>query len=533
LNLFIGEGSVFLGINMISWMLVLAGVGSIFVAVLLLIYARKKLAQANTFLEKSRVKWKDVKREIENEKRESLLKIKDDIYKKRHEFELEIKRERLDLDRLQSKLNVKYENLDKKEQNLDDLKRELQQKERNLLRTEDQVRSDEGKLKRLYSELVTKLERLSNMTQAEAKQALLDTLEAEVKLASQKWIQKIEEEARETAKGKAREIIISSMQRHAADLVAPHSSGVVHLPSDEMKGRIIGKEGRNVKALEMATGMEFVIGDTPEVITISGFNPIRREVARRALERLIADGRINPTRIEEMVAQCEKELDEIIEEYGKEAVLEFNLQGIHPELVTMLGKLHFRTSFSQNVLVHSKEVASFARMIAEELGLDGEIALRAGLLHDIGKAVSAEVDGPHAKIGANIAKTCGESQVVVNAIASHHEEGSFKSIYDPIIIIADTISASRPGARRETLSAYIKRLENLETIANSFDGVKKAYALQAGREVRVIVEEDNLSDEMAKNLAHSIAKKIEEEMSFPGQIKVNVIREKRVVEYAR
>jgi len=513
----------------------LAGLGitGFLIAVVMLFYAKKRIDKANKFLSESRVKWKDIKREIENEKREAFLKVKDDIYKKRQEFELEIKRERIELDRLQSKLNLKYENLDKKEENIDEIKRELQQKERMLLRTEDKIRSDENKLKKMYSDLVSKLERLSNMTQNEAKQTLLNTLESEVKLASQKWIHKIEEDAKETAKNKAREIIVSSMQRHVADLVSPHSSGIVHLPSDEMKGRIIGKEGRNVKALEMATGMEFVIGDTPEVITISGFNPIRREVARRALERLIADGRINPTRIEEMVEQCEAELGEIIEDYGRQAVLEFNLQGVHPELITLLGKLHFRTSFSQNVLVHSKEVAQFCRMIAQELGVDGEIALRAGLLHDIGKAVSAEIEGPHAKIGADIAKRCGEDPIVVNAIASHHEDGAFKSIYDPIVVIADTISASRPGARRETLASYLKRLENLENIANSFDGVKKAYALQAGREVRVIVEEDSLNDEKAKTLAGEIAKKIEEEMSFPGQIKVNVIREKRVVEYAR
>ena len=420
-----------------------------------------------------------------------------------------------------------------KEENLDELKRELQQKERSLLRSEDKIRTDENKLKAMYKDLISKLERLSNMTQSEAKQALLGTLESEVKLASQKWIQKVEDDSREIAKDKSREIIVASMQRHVADLVAPHSSGIVHLPSDEMKGRIIGKEGRNVKALEMATGMEFVIGDTPEVITISGFNPIRREIARRALERLIADGRINPTRIEETVEQCEKELDDIIEDYGREAVLEFNLQGVHPEIVTLLGKLHFRTSFSQNVLLHSKEVAQFCRMIAEELGLNSEIALRAGLFHDIGKAVSAEVEGPHAKIGADIAKRCGESDLVVNAIGAHHEDSEFKSIYAPIVVIADTISASRPGARRETLSAYLKRLENLENIANSFDGVKKAYALQAGREVRIIVQEDKLDDQNARNLAQKIAKKIEEEMNFPGQIKVNVIREKRVVEYAR
>jgi len=518
---------------MVSVVLAGVGIGGILIATLLLLYAKKRIDQANQFLSESRIKWKDVKRDIENEKREAFLKVKDDIYKKRQEFEIDTKRERMELDRLQSKLNVKYESLDKKEENLDELKRELQQKERNLLRSEDKNRSDENKLKKMYGDLVSKLERLSNMTQSEAKQALLNTLESEVKLASQKWIQKVEEDSRETAKVKSREILVSSMQRHVADLVAPHASGIVHLPSDEMKGRIIGKEGRNVKALEMATGMEFVIGDTPEVITISGFNPIRREIARRALERLIADGRINPTRIEEMVGQCEKELDDIIEDYGREAILEFNLQGVHPEIVTLLGKLHFRTSFSQNVLLHSKEVAQFCRMIAEELGVNSEVALRAGLFHDIGKAVSAEIEGPHAKIGADIAKRCGESELVVNAIGSHHEDGEFRSIYDPIVVIADTISASRPGARRETLAAYLKRLENLENIANSFEGVKKAYALQAGREVRVIVEEDRLDDQSAKTLAQKIAKKIEEEMSFPGQIKVNVIREKRVVEYAR
>jgi ribonuclease Y len=323
------------------------------------------------------------------------------------------------------------------------------------------------------------------------------------------------------------------MQRYMADQITPHSSSIVQLPSDEMKGRIIGKEGRNIKALEMATGMEFVIGETPEIISISGFNPIRREVAKRTLDRLIADGRINPTRIEETVEQVEKEIEEIIEEYGKEVALEFNMQGLHPEIITLLGKLHFRTSFSQNVLQHCKEVGVFARMIAEELGLDSQIALRAGLLHDIGKAVTAEVEGPHAMIGADIAKRCGEDPRVVNAVAAHHQEVPYTSIYGPIVVIADTISASRPGARRETLTAYIKRLEKLEEIAALFDGVKKAYALQAGREIRVIVEEDMLDDDQAGILARNLAQKIEEEMNFPGQIKVSVIREKRAIEYAR
>jgi ribonuclease Y len=444
-----------------------------------------------------------------------------------------MKRDRLELDRLQNKINAKYEALEKREQQLDEARNEITQKERAISRLEDQLRANELKLKNLYNELIAKLERTAGMSRDDAKQALFDTLDAEVKLSNQKWIAKVEEEARQVAKDKANRIVVSAMQRYTSDLVAAHSSGVVHLPNEEMKGRIIGKEGRNIKALEMATGMEFVIGETPEIITISGFNPVRREVARRSLEKLITDGRINPTRIEETVAQCEKEIDEMIQEYGRQAILEFNLQGVHPEIVTLLGKLHFRTSYSQNVLMHCKEVGVFARMIAQELGLDGALALRAGLLHDIGKAVTAEVEGPHAMIGGEIAKRCGEDPLVVNAIAAHHEEVMFSSIYAPIVVIADTISASRPGARRETLTAYIKRLEKLEEIANTYEGVKKAYALQAGREIRIIVEEDRLDDDAALLMAQSIARRIEQEMSFPGQIKVNVIREKRAIEYAK
>ncbi len=499
----------------------------------LLVYTRKKIAQANVVLEESNERLKNVKREIDAERREAALKIKDEIYKKRNEFELDMKRERLELERLQGKLNAKYEAIEQKEQNIDELRWELQQKERNLSRTEDTLRVNTAKLKTVYDELIVKLERTSNLTQDEARTMLFDTLQSEVRLSNQKWIQKIEEETKQVAKEKATSIIVTAMQRYTADQVAPHSSSVVHLPNDEMKGRIIGKDGRNIKALETATGMEFVIGDTPEIITISGFNPIRREIARRSLERLISDGRINPTRIEETVENIEKELEEVIQEYGKEVVLEFNIQGLHPEIVTLLGKLQFRTSFSQNVLMHSKEVGIFCRMIAEELGLDGTIAFRSGLLHDIGKAVTAEVEGPHATIGGDIAKRCGEDPIVVNAIAAHHEEVPFTSIYAPIVVIADTISASRPGARRETLSAYIKRLEKLEEIALSFYGVKKAYALQAGREVRIIVQENMLDDEKSAMLAIDIARKVEKEMSFPGQIRVNVIREKRTIEYAK
>lgn len=499
---------------------------------LFLWYIRQKIRAEYGKLQESQSKLKDSKRDIEAERQDAFLRLKDELYHKRKKFELDLKRDRLDLDRLQSKLNVKYENIEKKELQLDDLRRELQQKERTLSRAEDIVRASEIKVKALYNELIVKLEQIGAMSREDAKRALLDALEAETRLANQKWIQKIEEETRQTAKEKALDIVVNSMQRYTAEQIAQHSTGMVHLPNEDMKGRIIGKEGRNIKSLEQATGMEFIIGDSPD-ITISGFNPIRREVARRTLEKLIADGRINPTRIEEIAIQCEKEIDDIIAERGKEVVLEFNLQGVHPEIVTLLGKLYFRTSFSQNVLQHCKEVGLFARMIAQELGLDGSIALRAGLLHDIGKSVTAEVDGPHAQLGGDIAKRCGEDPRVVNAIAAHHEEIPFISFYAPIVLIADTISASRPGARRETLSAYLKRLEKLEEIANGFEGVKKAFALQAGREIRILVDEDFLDDEASLALARNIARRVEKEMNFPGQIKVNVIREKRAIEYAR
>lgn len=518
---------------MTELMLLATGISILVVGIIILFYAQKKMFDAQAFLNQSKEKWNAVQKNIEHEKRDSLLKVKDELYKKRKEFELELKRDRMDLEQKRDRLNQKYESLGHKEQRLDDLRHELQQKERELLKMNDSLRANESKLKKLYDDLIFKLEQLTGMSKEEAKKTLLNTLEAEVVHGAEKWIQKVEQEAQDLAKQKAAEITVTAMQRYTADEVSAVTSGSVQLPSDDMKGRIIGKEGRNIKALEMATGMEFIIDDSSEMIIISGFNPIRREIAKRSLERLVQDGRINPTRIEETVAKCEAEIDDLIQEYGKNTVLEFGLQGVHPEIVTLLGKLYFRTSFSQNVLQHCKEVGLFARMIAEELGLDGAKAFRAGLLHDIGKAVTAEVEGPHAIIGGEIAKRCGESEDIVNAIAAHHEEVVFTSIYAPIVVIADTISASRPGARRETFSAYIKKLEKLEDIAYSFDGVKKAYALQAGREIRIIIQEDTVSDEEAIALAREVAKTIEKEMNFPGQIKVNVIREKRAIEYAR
>ncbi len=520
-----------IGIGMIEIIVYgLAGLMAGATAVFVLLQQRLRTNQAQLGLLQE--KTKKIEQEIEVERRESALKLKNEILRKRKEFDTELKNERLTLDRLHNKLNEKRERIEEREGQLDTIKRELEQKERDLLRKEDTLRSEEQKLKKLHEELLARLEHISGMSREDAKRTILEMLESDVRHAHQKWIQKVEDEARQTAKEHAIDIVATAMQRYTADQVTPHSSGVVHLPNDEMKGRIIGKEGRNIKSLEMATGMEFIIGESQD-ITISGFNPIRREVARRTLEKLIADGRINPSRIEETVLSCEKDLDELIQEYGKQTILEYNLQSVNPEIVTLLGKLNFRTSFSQNVLTHSKEVGMFARMIAEELGMDGSVALRAGLLHDIGKAVSAEVEGPHAQIGGDIAKRCGEDILVVNGIAAHHEEVPFISVNSILVCIADTISASRPGARRETLITYIKRLERLEEIANMFEGVKKAYALQAGREVRIIVDEDRLNDDKARQLAFDIARKVEGEMSFPGQIKVNVIREKRSIEYAR
>ncbi|KKR97073.1 MAG: Ribonuclease Y [candidate division TM6 bacterium GW2011_GWE2_41_16] len=502
--------------------------------VILILRAQKKSLLCSQKEKEVKALGEQFRRDFENERREAQLKLKDELYRKKMEFDSEIRRERGVLEKTQLKLDSRLDQLGQKEQQLENKQLELQSKERTLIQKEDFTRQKEEDLKHGQEQLTYKLESIAKLSRDEARTLLCDTLREEVTRSQDRWMQKVEEDARTNAKEKVSQLLINIMQRQAADVVSSHSSNVVHLPNDDMKGRIIGKEGRNIKALEMATGMEFVIGDTPEIITISGFNPVRREIARRSLEKLIVDGRINPTRIEETVAQCEREVDDMIEEYGKNAVLQLNLQGVKQELVTALGKLHFRTSFSQNVLAHSIEVGLFARMLAEELGIPNpQLALRAGLFHDIGKAVSGEQEGPHALVGADIAKHCGENPLVVSAIAAHHEEVPFTSIYGPIVLIADIISAARPGARRETLSTYIKRLEKLEELAYSFKGIKKAYAVQAGREIRVIVEEDLLADTDALMLARELAKKIEAEVAFPGQIKVNIIREKRAIEYAR
>jgi len=513
--------------------MIIIGSIAMVLALLLLFYGQKKINEASILKIKIIEKLKQQEKRLEDEKRSLHVKVKQEMHQKRKEFDLDMKKERIEVERVKEQISQKQSSIARKEQSLDDIKFNLQEKERELSRQKDTLRVNENKIKNLYNDLIVKLEQIGSMSKDEAKRQLKATLESEVKHTSEKWVQKVESEAREVAKRKSIDIITTAMQRYTADEVNTTTSGTVQLPHEDMKGRIIGKEGRNIKALEMATGMEFIIGETPEIITISGFNPIRREIAKRSLEKLISDGRINPTRIEETVAKVESEIEDLIEEYGRNTILEFNMQGVHPEIVKLLGKLYFRTSYSQNVLQHAKEVGIFCRMIAEELGLDGEKALRAGLLHDIGKAVSAEIEGPHAVIGAELAKKYGESPDIVNAIEAHHGDAPYESVYAVIVVIADTISAARPGARRETLATYIKKLQKLEEIANSFDGVKKAYALQAGREIRIIIKEDLVAEEDMPALARDVAKKIEEEMNYPGEIKVNIIREKRSVEYAR
>lgn len=518
---------------MILITVIICGCASV-LALFLLIFSYRTKQKTETLLEQASSRVELSKKGIADERRDALIKLKDEMNRRRVEFKNELKREQVDLERLREKIEQRSKNFDQRDADLHIFKGELQHKERELQRLAEQANMLETRLKEQQSSLLEKLQKIATMSQEQARQELFLLLQQDVKHTHEKWLQKVEEEAKTVARERAASIITDVMQRYTAENVASSTCGVVQLPNDDMKGRIIGKEGRNIKALEMATGMEFVIGDTPEVITISGFNPVRREVARRSLEKLVADGRINPTRIEEIVEQTEQEIEEIIQEKGKEAIMRANIHGIAPEIVSLLGRLHFRTSYSQNVLAHSVEVAFMARMLAEELGLPRpDLAARAGLLHDMGKAADAEHEGPHALVGAEIAKRCGEDPIVVNAIAAHHEEVPFKTLYDPLIVIADTISASRPGARRETLTAYIKRLEKLETIAMNFVGVKKAYALQAGREIRIIVQEDMLDDDKSMQLARDVATMVETEMNFPGQIKINVIREKRSIEYAK
>lgn len=475
----------------------------------------------------------DAKRESETIKKEAMLQAKDYLYQARADFEKESKDKRLELQGIEKRLVHKEENLDKKQDLVDKRENESVKREKSLAQAELQVQEKEKKYTDLIEDQRKKLESISGISSEEAKQLLIADMESEARQDAAKIIKKIEDETREVADGKAKEIIATAIQRYAGEYVAERTTSVVHLPSDEMKGRIIGREGRNIRALEAATGVDFIIDDTPEAIIISGHNPVRREVARQSIGRLVADGRIHPARIEEVVAKVSQEIENSIKEAGEQATFDTGLHGIHPELVKLIGRLKYRTSYAQNVYAHSMEVAFICGVMAAELGINQKQAKRAGLLHDIGKAVDHEVEGSHAVIGAELAKKYGEHPRVVHAIMAHHEEEKPSTVLAFIVAAADALSAARPGARREMVETYIKRLEDLERISTSFKGVNKSYAIQAGREIRVLVEPTEINDEASLLLARDIARKIESEMTYPGQIKVTVVRETRAVEVAK
>ncbi len=462
----------------------------------------------------------------EAKKREGLLEVKEESIRTKNELDREIKERRAEVTRYERRVQQKEENIDKKTD-------AIEKKEAYLAKREEEMRKQKEEISRLNEQRVQELERISGLTSDQAKEYLLKIVEDDVKHESAKMIKEMEHRAKEEADKKAKEYVVNAIQKCAGDHVSEATISVVQLPSDEMKGRIIGREGRNIRTLETLTGVDLIIDDTPEAVVLSGFDPIRREVARIALEKLIVDGRIHPARIEEMVEKAQREVETMIKEEGEAAVLEVGVHGIHPELVRLLGKMKFRTSYGQNALKHSIEVAHLSGLLAAELGLDVRLAKRAGLLHDIGKAVDHEMEGSHIQLGAELCRKYKESATVINAVESHHGDVEPTSLIACIVQAADTISAARPGARRETLETYTSRLKQLEDISNNFKGVDKSFAIQAGREVRVMVVPEQISDADMVLLARDISKQIEAELEYPGQIKVNVIRESRVTDYAK
>ena len=468
----------------------------------------------------------DAVKTAEAKKKESLLEIKEESIKNKNELEKETKERRSELQRYEKRVLSKEETLDKKSE-------AIERREAGFTAKEEELRQREAKVEELSQQRVQELERISGLTSEQAKEYLLKTVEEDVKHDTAKMIKELEAQAKEEADKKAKEYVVTAIQRCAADHVAETTISVVQLPSDEMKGRIIGREGRNIRTLETLTGVELIIDDTPEAVVLSGFDPIRREVARIALEKLIVDGRIHPARIEEMVEKAQKEVDTMIREEGEAAALEVGVHGIHPELIKLLGRMKFRTSYGQNALKHSIEVAQLSGLLAGEIGLDVRLAKRAGLLHDIGKSIDHDVEGSHIQIGVDLCRKYKESRTVINAVEAHHGDVEPETLIACVVQAADTISAARPGARRETLETYTNRLKQLEDITNQFKGVDKSFAIQAGREIRVMVVPEQVSDADMVLLARDIAKQIEFELEYPGQIKVNVIRESRVTDYAK
>lgn len=512
-------------------MIIGTGLVTVIIAGAIILYlAKTKLSTAQNILssaEKESIKIvEDSKAKVEALKKESILEAKDEVHRLRNDFDKDLRERRSEIQRLERRTIQKEEAIDKKTEQLEKKEETLNKKLQDI--TDKEVRADE-----MLNERKSELERIALLSQEDAKRILLDEVRHEIEHETAVMVKELEARAKDEADKKAREIITTSIQRCAADHVSETTVHVVALPNDEMKGRIIGREGRNIRTLETLTGVDLIIDDTPEAVILSSFDPIRREVARLSLEKLIVDGRIHPARIEEMVEKSKKEVENEIKEEGEQASFETGIHGIHPEILKLLGRLKFRTSYGQNVLKHSIEVANLAGLMASELGLDTTLAKRAGLLHDIGKAVDHEVEGPHAVIGADIAKKYHESAAVVNAIGAHHGDFEMQTLEAVLVQAADAISAARPGARRETLENYIKRLTKLEEIANSYEGVEKSYAIQAGREIRIIVKPDVVDDAGAMSMARNIVKRIESELEYPGQIKINVIRETRSIDYAK
>ncbi|MCR5082028.1 MAG: ribonuclease Y [Parasporobacterium sp.] len=488
---------------------------------------RKKIEdQIGSAEEKSRSIIDEALKTAETKKKEALLEAKEESIKTKNELDREVKERRAELQKYERRVLQKEEAIDKKYD-------AAEKREQSLAAREKELEKVKAEVTKLNEQRIQELERISGLTSEQAKDLLLQSVEDEVKIDTAKLIKEMETRAKEESSKKAKEYIVNAIQRCAADHVAETTISVVQLPNDEMKGRIIGREGRNIRTLETMTGIDLIIDDTPEAVILSGFDPIRREVARIALEKLIIDGRIHPARIEEMVEKAKKEVEENMREDGEAAVLEVGVHGIHPELVKLLGKMKFRTSFGQNALKHSIEVALLSGLLAGEIGADVRLAKRAGLLHDIGKAVDHENEGTHISLGVELCKKYKESDVVINSVASHHGDCEPESLIACIVQAADTISAARPGARRETLETYTNRLSDLENISNGFKGVEKSFAIQAGREIRVMVVPEQISDADMVLLARDISKQIEDELEYPGQIKVNVIRESRVTDYAK
>lgn len=492
--------------------------------------AERKIQDAET---KAKYILEQAKKEADDRRRGAELEAKDLLYKMRQDFEQQTKDRRQDIFNLEKRLAQKEENIDRRLDLLEKKEKDIEIRQENLKKQEESIKAKENQLHLLIAEEKERLQKIASLSVEEARQILLSRLNEELNAEKAVLIKKQEEELRNIADKKSAEILSLAIQRCAVEHTVESTVSVVTLPNDEMKGRVIGREGRNIRALEMATGVDVIIDDTPEAVTLSCFDPVRREIARLSLEKLIADGRIHPGRIEEIVEKTKKELEDKIREEGERAAFDSGVDGLHPELIKLLGRLKYRTSFGQNALQHSKEVSYLLGVMASELGLDFKLARRIGLLHDIGKALDHQIEGTHAKIGADIAKKYNESAEVLHAIEAHHEEAAPTSFFAVLAVAADAISAARPGARRETLETYIKRLDKLESIANLFKGVDKSYAIQAGREIRVIVQPERISDNDAVTLARDIRKKIEEGMEYPGQIKVTVIRETRSIEYAK